>query len=296
MEIAGYGTDASTRLRLWEAKAPSPLDMSLFPRASISSALEQHAMAEVIAKVLYPDGQPHEGKTLRLKQQYFFVSATVQSIVRKHIARLRHGCATSTKSTSSRSTTRTPTLVIPELMRVLLDDAGLDWDDGVEHHDALRRYTNHTVLSEALERWPQGLMQTPAAARVDDHHRDRAPLSAKSCEHRYGDEAKTRNWLIIWDGQVRMANLCIARGMTVNGVCALHSEILRSDVFHDASARSSPSSSPMSPTASTTAAGSRRSTRGCDALVRDARGRGSTTSCTPRRSQGWSALQTTPPC
>ena len=229
MEIAGYGTDHVNTLRLWDAKSPVPLDMSLFSQGEYLRAQEQHAMAETIAKVLYPEDNHPEGKSLRLKQQYFFVSATVQSIVRKHIE--VYGTATNFHEKNVIQINDThPALVIPELMRILMDDAGLDWDTAWNITTHSVAYTNHTVLSEALERWPQELMQS-LLPRVWTIITEIARRYQEKIENYYHDEAKTREMAIIWDGQVRMANLCIAGGMAVNGVSALHSDILRNDVF-----------------------------------------------------------------
>ena len=229
MEIAGYGTDHVNPLSLWDAKSPTPLDMSLFSQGDYLRAQEQHAMAETIAKVLYPEDNHPEGRSLRLKQQYFFVSATVQSIVRKHIE--VYGTATNFHEKNVIQINDThPALVIPELMRILMDDAGLDWDTAWNITTHSVAYTNHTVLSEALERWPQELMQS-LLPRVWTIITEIARRYQEKIENYYHDEAKTRELAIIWDGQVRMANLCIACGMAVNGVSALHSDILRNDVF-----------------------------------------------------------------
>ena len=229
MEIAGYGTKHVNTLRLWDAKSPVPLDMSLFSQGEYLRAQEQHAMAETIAKVLYPEDNHPEGKSLRLKQQYFFVSATVRSIVRKHIE--VYGTATNFHEKNVIQINDThPALVIPELMRILMDDAGLDWDTAWNITTHSVAYTNHTVLSEALERWPQELMQS-LLPRVWTIITEIARRYQEKIENYYHDEAKTREMAIIWDGQVRMANLCIAGGMAVNGVSALHSDILRNDVF-----------------------------------------------------------------
>ena len=229
MEIAGYGTKHVNTLRLWDAKSPVPLDMSLFSQGEYLRAQEQHAMAETIAKVLYPEDNHPEGKSLRLKQQYFFVSATVQSIVRKHIE--VYGTATNFHEKNVIQINDThPALVIPELMRILMDDAGLDWDTAWNITTHSVAYTNHTVLSEALERWPQELMQS-LLPRVWTIITEIARRYQEKIENYYHDETKTRELAIIWDGQVRMANLCIAGGMAVNGVSALHSDILRNDVF-----------------------------------------------------------------
>ena len=159
MFIAGYGTKHTNALRLWDAKSPTPIDMGLFSRGDYLKAGEEKAMAEVIAKVLYPEDNHYEGKSLRLRQQYFFVSATVQSIVRKHIQ--AYGTLTNFHEKNIIQINDThPTLVIPELMRILMDDAGLDWDTAWHITSNSVAYTNHTVLAEALERWPQALMQT----------------------------------------------------------------------------------------------------------------------------------------
>ena len=229
MEIAGYGTKHVNTLRLWDAKSPVPLDMSLFSQGEYLRAQEQHAMAETIAKVLYPEDNHPEGKSLRLKQQYFFVSATVQSIVRKHIE--VYGTATNFHEKNVIQINDThPALVIPELMRILMDDAGFDWDTAWNITKNSVAYTNHTVLAEALERWPQQLMET-LLPRVWEIITEIAHRYQKQVENFYHDPAKTAELAIVWDGQVRMANLCIAGGMAVNGVSALHSDILRHDVF-----------------------------------------------------------------
>ena len=229
MEIAGYGTKHVNTLRLWDAKSPVPLDMSLFSQGEYLRAQEQHAMAETIAKVLYPEDNHPEGKSLRLKQQYFFVSATVQSIVRKHIELYGTAANFHEKNVIQINDTH-PALVIPELMRILMDDAGLDWDTAWNITTHSVAYTNHTVLAEALERWPQELMQS-LLPRIWTILTEIARRYQEKIENYYHDPAKTRELAIIWDGQVRMANLCIAGGMAVNGVSALHSDILRSDVF-----------------------------------------------------------------
>ena len=229
MEITGYGTEHVNPLRLWDAKSPTPVDMSLFSQGEYLRASEQEAMAETIAKILYPEDNHYEGKSLRLKQQYFFVSATMQSIMRKHIEVYGTAANFHEKNVIQINDTH-PALVIPELMRILMDDAGLDWDTAWNITTHSVAYTNHTVLSEALERWPQELMQS-LLPRVWTIITEIARRYQKKIENYYHDEAKTRELAIIWDGQVRMANLCIAGGMAVNGVSALHSDILRNDVF-----------------------------------------------------------------
>ena len=233
MSIAGYDTTHTNSLRLWDAKSPTPIDMSLFSQGDYLRAGEEKAMAEVIAKVLYPEDNHYEGKSLRLRQQYFFVSATVQSIVRKHIQ--NYGTVTNFHEKNVIQINDThPALVIPELMRILMDDAGLSWDEAWNITVNSVAYTNHTVLAEALERWPQDLMQSllPRIWQIICEIARR--WQAKATDFYHGDEAKVKNMAVIWDNEVRMANLCIAGGMAVNGVSALHSDILRNDVFRDA--------------------------------------------------------------
>ena len=233
MTIAGYETSHTNSLRLWDAKSPTPIDMGLFNQGEYVKAGEEKAMSEAIAKVLYPEDNHYEGKSLRLRQQYFFVSATVQSIVRKHIQ--AYGTLTNFHEKNVIQINDThPALVIPELMRILMDDAGLDWDTSWKITVKSVAYTNHTVLAEALERWPQSLMQSllPRIWQILCEIARRWQEKVTSFYH--GDESKIRNMAVIWDGEVRMANLCIAGGMAVNGVSALHSDILRNDVFRDA--------------------------------------------------------------
>jgi len=232
MVIAGYDTRHTNVLRLWDARSSKPVDMSLYSRGEYLKATEEQAMAEVIAKVLYPDDNHIEGKSLRLKQQYFFVSATVQSIVRDHL----EACGT-LKNFHERNVLQIndthPALVIPELMRIFMDEAGMSWDEAWEITRQSVAYTNHTVLAEALERWPQTLVQT-LLPRIWQILVEIAARWQHRCEDFYHDESKVRDMAVIWDGEVRMANLCIAGGMAVNGVSALHSEILRRDVFKNA--------------------------------------------------------------
>ena len=233
MEIAGYGTEHGNVLRLWDSKSPQPVDMSLFSRGEYLKAVERQALAESISKILYPEDNHYEGKSLRLKQQYFFVSATIQSIVRKH--RAEYGTLRNfhLKHVIQINDTH-PTLVIPELMRILLDVEGYSWEDAWHIVTQTVCYTNHTVLAEALERWPQSLIET-LLPRIWIILKEIAARYQRELEHRYGnDTGKIANMAIIWGGEVRMANLCICACQTVNGVSALHSEILKKDVFHDA--------------------------------------------------------------
>ena len=233
MIIAGYKTHHTNTLRLWDAKSPVPVDMSLYSRGEYLKAVEQQAMAEVIAKVLYPDDNHYEGKSLRLKQQYFFVSATVQSIVREH--RAQYGTLRNFHEKHVIQINDThPTLVIPELMRILLDDEGYSWDEAWHIVTHTVCYTNHTILAEALERWPQNLVET-LLPRIWQILKEISGRYERELHERYGNDlGRIGHMAIIWGGEVRMANLCVCACQAINGVSALHSDILRRDVFHDA--------------------------------------------------------------
>ena len=232
MEIAGYGTNHVNVLRLWDAKSPIPLDMSLFSRGEYLKAMEQKAMAESIAKVLYPEDNHYEGTSLRLKQQYFFVSATVQHICRQHKAEYGTLRNFHQKHVIQINDTH-PTLVIPELMRILLDEEGYGWDEAWHIVTNTVAYTNHTIMVEALERWPQQLVESllPRIWQilVEISNRYQALLN----DYFHGDQAKVRDQAIIWGGEIRMANLCVCACFAVNGVSALHSDILKRETFHD---------------------------------------------------------------
>ena len=172
-----------------------------------------------------------EGKSLRLKQQYFFVSATVQSITMKHLATYGTLKNFHEKNVIQINDTH-PALVIPELMRILIDDAGMNWEEAWEITTHAVAYTNHTVLAEALERWPQILMER-RLPRIWQIILEISNRWQRRVEEYYHDPAKTHHMAIVWNGEVRMANLCVAGSMAVNGVSGLHSEILRKDLFRD---------------------------------------------------------------
>ncbi len=231
MLIAGYGENNINTLRLWDAKSPNSLDMYLFSEGEYVKSLEQRTMAEVITKVLYPADDHIEGKTLRLKQQYFFVSASAQDIVRKHI-RLWGDIHSFPKHNVIQINDTHPTMIIPELMRIFMDVHGLGWDDAWDLVRNSVAYTNHTVMSEALEKWPQDLVQQllPRLWEI------MCEINRRWCDFlvaRFNwDERVGRN-LIIRDGQVHMANMCLAACYRVNGVSRLHGEILKDDLFHD---------------------------------------------------------------
>ena len=233
MQIAGYGTEQGNVLRLWEAHSPDPVDLTFFNRGEYLKALERQANAEIISKQLYPADNHREGKSLRLKQQYFFSSATVQSICRKH--KNEHGTLRNFHEKHILQINDThPTLAIPELMRILLDEEGYSWDDAWFIVSRSFAYTNHTVLAEALERWPQDLVEEllPRVWQIILEISGRYQNQLMEAFH--GNMSQVEKLAIVWGGQVRMANLCVCACTAVNGVSALHSDILKNDVFHDA--------------------------------------------------------------
>ncbi|MCL2630156.1 MAG: glycogen/starch/alpha-glucan phosphorylase [Firmicutes bacterium] len=233
MYISGYDTPAVNFLRLWSATAPVELDMALFSRGEYLKAMEAKALAESISKVLYPADNHYEGKMLRLKQQYFFVSASIQNIISRHLKKYKSVENLSKKVAIHINDTH-PALCIPELMRVLLDDYNYNWDDAWKIVTETVSYTNHTVMQEALEKWPQNLFETllPRIFQITNE------INRRHCADLWnlypGDWNKISENSVLADGQVKMANLCLVASHTVNGVSALHSDILKSTVFADA--------------------------------------------------------------
>ena len=231
MLIAGYGGHEINTLRLWDAKSPNSLDMYLFSEGEYVKSMEQRTMAEVITKVLYPPDEHVEGKVLRLKQQYFFVSATAQDVVRKHIRKWGDIRSFAEHHAMQINDTH-PTLIIPELMRIFMDEYGLGWDEAWDIVKNSVAYTNHTVMSEALEKWPQDIVQQllPRLWEI------MCEINRRWCDYlvqNFGQGERVGRNLIIRDNQVHMANLCLAACYKVNGVSRLHGEILKSDLFHD---------------------------------------------------------------
>ena len=205
--------------------------MYLFSNAEYVKSLEERTMAEVITKVLYPADEKLEGKILRLKQQYFFVSATAQDIVRKHIEKWGDIRSFGEHHTIQINDTH-PTLIIPELMRLFMDEHELGWDEAWEIVKKSVAYTNHTVMSEALERWPQQIIQQ-LLPRIWEILCEINRRWVSYLIYNFGQDERVGRNLIIRDDQVLMANLCLAACYKVNGVSRLHGEILRNDLFRD---------------------------------------------------------------
>ncbi len=228
--VAGQDGKGVSVLRLWSAEAPG-LDMKLFNDGDYMRAMQQNAMATVISQVLYPADNHYEGKSLRLRQQYFLVSASVQDIVRDHLQ--RYGTLDNLPEKAAIHTNDThPVLAIPELMRILLDECGYTWDSAWDIVTRTIAYTNHTVMREALECWPVDLFKErlprifQIVTEIDNRHR------AEVWNASY-DAGLVERTAILADGVVRMANMAVAACHSVNGVSQLHSEILKDSVFAD---------------------------------------------------------------
>lgn len=230
MYVSGKDGKGISVLRLWAAKAPA-LDMTLFNQGDYMRAMERNAMAEVISKVLYPADNHPEGKSLRLRQQYFLVSASIQDIVHKHLR--TYGTLDNLPEKVAIHINDThPTLAIPELMRIMLDECGYGWDDAWNIVTKTVAYTNHTVMKEALECWPEDLYKRlmpriwQITKEIDNRFRNFVWQATNNAD-------QVERMAIMSNGVVRMANLCVVGSHSVNGVSALHSEILKETVFSD---------------------------------------------------------------
>ncbi len=229
MYVSGKGKGVS-RLRLWAAKKPE-LDMGLFNSGAYIKAMEQSAMAEAISKVLYPADNTQEGKSLRLRQQYFLVSASIQDIIQRHLT--AYGTLDNLPEKVAIHINDThPTLAIPELMRIMLDECGYTWDAAWSIVTRTVAYTNHTVMKEALECWSEDLYRRllPRIYEITKEIDNRFRAYVWGVTQ---DADKVERMAIVSGGVIRMANLCVAGSHSVNGVSALHSEILKDTVFND---------------------------------------------------------------
>ena len=234
MFISGYHSDAVNKLVLWSARSPrgSSIDLRYFVRGEHLKALEQNTMAEVISKVLYPADDHTPGKRLRLKQQYLLVSASLQSIVRQHVKKYGDIYTLPDKVAIHINDTH-PALSVPELMRILLDEYSLSWEEAWDITVRTLSYTNHTVMSEALEKWNEGLF-SELLPRIHQLVCEIDRRLIEELKERYPEKKdKVHHMAILGDGEVRMANLCLAACHKINGVSKLHSEILKEDLFRD---------------------------------------------------------------
>lgn len=231
MYVAGYGSNGVSKLRLWQAKAPS-FDMSSFNAGNYNTAISQSASAELISKILYPNDNHTEGKILRLRQQYFFSAASIADILQNHLN--QYGTLDNLPDKVAIQLNDThPTVAIPEMMRILLDECSYEWDAAFDICRKVFAYTNHTVMSEALEKWNADIFRNtlPRIWQIvcEMDRCCRADL-AKAFP---GDQGKIDYMAIIGDNQVRTANICAYTCHAINGVSKLHSEIIKDSVFHD---------------------------------------------------------------
>ena len=230
MMVAGKDGKSAAVLRLWSAKVDG-IDMAMFNQGDYMHAMEEKAMAEVISKVLYPADNHQEGKSLRLRQQYFLVSASIQDIVARHLR--DYGSLDNFAEMNAIHINDThPTMAIPELMRIMLDECGYGWDDAFAIVEKVCAYTNHTVMAEALECWGEDLFKRllpriyQIVKEIDNRFRRKVWEAT-------GDAGRVERMAIVSNGAVKMANLCVAGCHKVNGVSALHSQILKDTIFNE---------------------------------------------------------------
>ena len=232
MPIVGYGNGIVNTLRIWDAEAIVNFSLSDFDKGEYQKAVEQENLARTICEVLYPNDNHYAGKELRLKQQYFFVSASVQRAVarfKEHHSDIRE---LPNKVLFQMNDTH-PTVAVPELMRILLDEEGLNWDEAWDICSKTCAYTNHTIMAEALEKWPIDLFKRllPRIYQIVEEIDRRFIEKVKKFYN--NDETKVANMAILYDNQVRMAYMAIAGSFSVNGVARLHTEILKSRELKD---------------------------------------------------------------
>ncbi|MCR5311669.1 MAG: glycogen/starch/alpha-glucan phosphorylase [Lachnospiraceae bacterium] len=232
LPVLGYGNGVVNTLRIWDAQPVECFKLSSFDKGDYQKAVEQENLARNIVEVLYPNDNHYAGKELRLKQQYFFISASVQEAVAKYMRDHKDILKFHEKVCFQLNDTH-PTVAIPELMRILMDEHNLTWEEAWDVTTKTCAYTNHTIMAEALEKWPIELFSRllPRIYQIIDEINRRFILEL---EEKYpGDKEKIRKMAIIYDGQVRMANLAIVSGFSVNGVARLHTEILKNQELKD---------------------------------------------------------------
>ncbi len=234
MPVAGYDCETVNTLRTWRARSSKSMDLNSFNNGNYSKALQEQELAAVISKVLYPEDKHYEGKELRLKQHYFFTSATLQYALKDFKRRFGRNFRLLPEKMTIHINDTHPGLAIPELIRLLIDEEGLGWDEASWITQHTVAYTNHTVMSEALEKWPEAMMKSllpriymilceinrRVCARLADHYGS-------------GSDPRIARMAITAYDQVHMANLCVSMSYSVNGVSQLHGEILKQDTFRD---------------------------------------------------------------
>ena len=232
MPIVGYGNNVVNTLRIWDAEPIVHFNLDEFDKGAYMAAVEQENLAKTITEVLYPNDNHYAGKELRLKQQYFFISASLQTAIKKYLTKHDDLSKLPEKVVFQMNDTH-PTLTVAELMRLLMDEYLLEWDEAWAITSKCCAYTNHTIMSEALEKWPIELFSRllPRCYQIVEEINRRFIIDI---ENKYpGDHRKIEKMAIIYDGQVKMANLAICAGFSVNGVAKLHTEILEKQELRD---------------------------------------------------------------
>ncbi len=232
LPIVGYGNNVVNTLMIWDAEPINTFNLESFDKGDYQTAVEQENLAKNIVEVLYPNDNHYAGKELRLKQQYFFISASVQRAVNKFKAKHDDIHKLPEKVVFQMNDTH-PTVAVPELMRILLDEEGLTWEEAWDITTKTCAYTNHTIMAEALEKWPLELFSRllPRIYQIVEEINRRFVERIRQTYP--GNEEKVRSMAIIYDGQVKMAHLAIAGSFSVNGVAQLHTEILKDKVLKD---------------------------------------------------------------
>ncbi|MBR6029869.1 MAG: glycogen/starch/alpha-glucan phosphorylase [Clostridia bacterium] len=233
MPIVGYNTNTVNTLRMWSARSPKRINLYSFGQGKYAQASEEIELAEVISKVLYPEDNHYEGKMLRLKQHYFFTSATLQYIIKDFKRLYGNDFSLLPEKVCIHINDTHPGMAIPELMRLLMDQEGLGWDEAAAIVHKTVAYTNHTIMAEALEKWPEAMVkqQLPRIYQILEEMNRR--LCASLWNVFPGEWDRIAHMAIIAYNQVHMANLCVAMSFSVNGVSQLHGDILKKDTFQD---------------------------------------------------------------
>lgn len=232
MPVVGYGNNVVDTLRIWDAEAMNSFRLDAFDKGNYQQAVEEENLAKLLVEVLYPNDNHMAGKELRLKQQYFFISASVQEAIARYKRNHDDIRKFYEKATFQLNDTH-PTVAVAELMRILVDEEGLEWDEAWEVTTKTCAYTNHTIMAEALEKWPIELFSRllPRIYQIIEEINRRFVIEIQK---KYpGDQEKIRKMAIIYDGQVKMAHLAIVAGYSVNGVARLHTEILKHQELKD---------------------------------------------------------------
>lgn len=233
MPLVGYDTSTVNSLRLWSARAPKRIDLSDFNHGHYVQASEEKELAEAISNILYPEDNHYEGKLLRLKQQYFFTSATLQYILKDFKKLNGTDWSKLPEKVVIHINDTHPGLAIPELMRLLMDEEGLGWDEAQQIVSRTMAYTNHTIMAEALEKWPEDMVKSllPRIYQILVEMNKR--LCARLWNFFPGEAERVGRMAIIAYGYIHMANLCVAMTFSTNGVSQLHGDILKQETFHD---------------------------------------------------------------